>query len=126
MYVRWRVTSAPRLQRRFGPDAYRLAAWLVRSRRTSAGPRASKVAYLGSIRSINLPHPYPRSRFWLRVDATFERLALDDHQRLELSARLAERISRPSPAETAQAEHEAARYRQATQALLAGVRRFGA
>jgi hypothetical protein len=110
MFVRWKRTKRLRRRRSTVRETGRLAlvAMLVQAERRDGKPRQRVVAYLGTIGTDRLGHPYPRRWFWEKCDARLGSLTLEPAERARIEAAIEGVVPRPSPEEIAAAEQELA------------------
>ncbi len=117
MYVRWQLR--PRKRRGGSPL---LVAVLVESRRVDGRPRQRTVRYLGGIIEKfigkNARH---HERFWRKVDARLDELALDPVTRANIEASVAARVPRITNENQTVFAAEAARVRREIAADLTSI-----
>ncbi len=117
MYVRWRSRPRTRL-----PRSPLLTAVVVACRRVNGKPRQRVVAYLAGIREKFIgEHERQHEKFWNRVDARLDELALDPATRANIEASIAARVPRVTDEDQAQFAAEAARFRRDIAAELASI-----
>ena len=117
MFVRWQRRS----RKRYGRSRL-LTAVLVECRRVDGKPRQRTVAYLGGIREKFIgQNVWQHDRFWSRVNARLDELALDPATRANIEASIAARVPRVTDENRDRIDAEAARTRREIAAELTSI-----
>ena len=95
MFVRWKRKRLS-TRKRWGREEHSLAAVLVESQRTDAGPRQRFVKHLGAIPESKLVHHYWLADFWRDVARALDSLGVDGAARASLEAQVSRRVPRPT------------------------------
>lgn len=96
MYVRWKARPLRRQGHRGEAPGRSLRAVLVASRWIDGRPRQVYIRHLGSIRERKLDAQPWRAAFWKSADAALASLAIPDHDRERIEAKIAERVPQPT------------------------------
>jgi hypothetical protein len=119
MFIRWQRTRHQKVLRTHEPppgkkfasvEYYVRAAVLIRSIRTSAGPRQKHVCYLGSIHEGDEAKLLSRIRFWESVDRKIGAVDISDKERHRILAALDAVVAKPTRKEITKREAKLERH----------------